>query len=83
MELKHLTWDYKQPLEDELWRASRLAEFFPFVLEDLTPQDKVLLLRKIDELNLPAERVEYLNRQAVCPDRSIRPQGLRRSLFCP
>ena len=64
MKLKHLTWDYKQPLEDEMWQARRLAEFFPFVLEDLTAQDKALLLRRLDELNLPAERKEFI--RMVC-----------------
>jgi hypothetical protein len=27
MDLKRVTWDYENPLEDELWRARRLAEF--------------------------------------------------------
>lgn len=68
MKLTHLTWDYKQPLEDEQWRARRLAEFFPFILEDLTPQDKALLLKMLDELNLPVERKEFI--RMVCHEQS-------------
>jgi hypothetical protein len=56
MELKHITWDYDEPLEDELWRARRLAEFFPFVAEDLTEEDRNLLLRYLDQIKLPDER---------------------------
>jgi hypothetical protein len=56
MELKQITWDYGEPLEDELWRARRLAEFFPFVVEDLTGEDKNLILRYLDQIKLPDER---------------------------
>ena len=64
MKLKNLLWDYTRPLKDDMWRARRLAEFFPFVLEDLTPQDKVLLLSKLDQINLPEERKEFI--RMVC-----------------
>ena len=33
---KRIHWDYPNPLKDDLWRARRMAEFFPFVLEKLT-----------------------------------------------
>ena len=56
MDLKRITWDYGEPLEDELWRARRLAEFFPFVVEDLTGEDKNLILRYLDQIKLPDER---------------------------
>ena len=56
MDLKRITWDYGEPLEDELWRARRLAEFFPFVAEDLTGEDKNLILRYLDQIKLPDER---------------------------
>lgn len=67
MKLEHLTWDYNQPLEDELWRARRMAELFPFILEELTPRDKMLLLSKLDELRLPAERKEFI--RMVCHEK--------------
>jgi len=60
MDLKHLTWDYPTPLENDTWRARRLAEFFPFVVEGLSKEDKALLLREMDPLNLPDERKEYI-----------------------
>ena len=56
MDLRQITWDYVEPLEDEAWRARRLAEFFPFVVEDLTREDKNLILRYIDQIKLPEER---------------------------
>jgi hypothetical protein len=56
MELKQITWDYREPLEDELWQARRLAEFFPFVIKDLTSKEKDLLLRYLDQIKLPDER---------------------------
>lgn len=56
MDLKQITWDYGEPLEDELWRARRLAEFFPFVVEGLTGEEKDLLLRYLDQIKLPDER---------------------------
>jgi hypothetical protein len=34
-----------------------MAEFFPFVLEELTREDKVVLLRHLDKINLPEERI--------------------------
>ena len=64
MDLKDLTWDYAEPLKDDAWRARRLAEFFPFVAEGLTREDKDLLLREIDEIPLPDERKEYI--RMVC-----------------
>lgn len=60
MDLKDLTWDYTEPLKDEAWRARRLAEFFPFVADSLTREDKALLLREIDKINLPEERKEII-----------------------
>ena len=56
MNLKRIIWDYGEPLEDELWRARRLAEFFPFVFGDLTDEDKNLILRYLDQIKLPDER---------------------------
>jgi hypothetical protein len=56
MDLRQITWDYGEPLEDEAWRARRLAEFFPFVVEDLTREDKDLILKYIDQIKLPEER---------------------------
>lgn len=64
MDLKDLTWDYADPLKDDAWRARRLAEFFPFVADSLTSDDKALLLREIDKINLPDERKEIIRR--VC-----------------
>ncbi len=64
MDLKHLTWDYTDPPGDDMWRARRLAEFFPFVVEGLTTEDKALLLREIDRINLPDERKEFI--RMVC-----------------
>jgi hypothetical protein len=60
MDLKRITWDYGEPLEDELWRARRLAEFFPFVVEDLTGEDKHLILRYLDQIKLPDERKKII-----------------------
>jgi hypothetical protein len=56
MDLKQITWDYREPLEDELWRARRLAEFFPFVVEGLTSKEKDLLLMYLDQIKIPDER---------------------------
>lgn len=64
MDLKHLTWDYTDPPGDDMWRARRLAEFFPFVVEGLSTEDKALLLREIDRINLPDERKEFI--RMVC-----------------
>ncbi len=64
MDLKRLIWDYPHPLEDEGWRARRLAELFPFVLEKLTQEDKELLLRELDRINIPDERKEFI--RMVC-----------------
>ncbi len=60
MDLKRLTWDYADPPKDDAWRARRLAEFFPFVVEGLSAEDKDLLLREIDKITLPDERKEYI-----------------------
>lgn len=56
MDLKRITWDYENPLEDELWPARRMAEFFPFVAGDITREDKNLILRYLDQIKLPDER---------------------------
>jgi hypothetical protein len=64
VDLKRLVWDYRHPLKDDLWRARRMAEFFPFVLEELTREDKVVLLRHLDKINLPEERKEFI--RMVC-----------------
>ena len=62
--LKRLVWDYPHPLKDDLWRARRMAEFFPFVLEKLTEEDRAILLRQLDEINVPDERKEFI--RMVC-----------------
>ena len=64
MDLKRITWDYADPPEDEVWRARRLAEFFPFVVDDLAQQDKELIIRYLDQINLPDERKEII--RIVC-----------------
>jgi len=64
MDLKDLTWDYPEPLKDEAWRARRLAEFFPFIADSLTMEDKALLLKEIERINLPEERKEII--RMVC-----------------
>lgn len=56
MDLRQITWDYGEPLEDEAWRARRLAEFFPFVADKLTQEEKDLILRHLDQIKLPDER---------------------------
>jgi len=63
-DLKHVTWDYGKAPEDGLWRARRLAEYFPFLAEGLSREDKELLLREIDGMNLPDERKELI--RMVC-----------------
>ncbi len=60
MEHKTIVWDYKDPPRDELWQARRLAEFFPFVAFELTPDDKALILRHLEKLRLPPERKEAI-----------------------
>mgnify|MGYP006294654497 CR=1 FL=1 len=64
MDLRDLTWDYADPLEDDAWRARRLAEYFPFVAEGICREDRELLLREIDGMNLPEERKELI--RIVC-----------------
>jgi len=64
LDLKRLTWDYQNPLKDDAWRARRLAEYFPFVVEGLCREDKDLLLREIERINLPDERKEII--RMVC-----------------
>ena len=64
MDLKQITWDYGDPLEHEVWRARRLAEFFPFVVDDLTQEDKKLIVRYLDQITLPEERKEII--RIVC-----------------
>lgn len=66
MNLKSLVWDYPHPLKDEVWRARRLAEFFPFILDELTREDMDLLLKELDKLNLPEERKEFI--RMVCSE---------------
>jgi hypothetical protein len=75
MDLKRITWDYDEPLEDELWRARRLAEFFPFVADDLT-------LRHLDRIKLPDERKTII--RIVCTAEKIlteKQELLRRMAF--
>lgn len=64
MNLKRITWDYESPPEDELWRARRLAEFFPFVAADLAREDKELIVRHLDQMSLPDERKQII--RMVC-----------------
>lgn len=64
LDLRRLNWDYPHPLKDDMWRARRLAEFFPFILDALTREDKDLLLRELDRIKLPDERKEYI--RMVC-----------------
>ena len=64
MNLKCLVWDYPHPLKDDAWRARRLAEFFPFILDELTRRDMDLLLKEVDRLNLPEERKAFI--RMVC-----------------
>ena len=64
MDLNRLTWDYAHPLKDDMWRARRLAEYFPFVVAGLTPEDRDVLLRNLDRLNLPDERKGFI--RMVC-----------------
>ena len=64
MDLKRITWDYPDPPEDKLWRARRLAEFFPFVVDDLTQEDKDLVVKYLDQMTLPDERKELI--RIVC-----------------
>jgi hypothetical protein len=64
MDLKQITWDYRDPPEDEVWRATRLAEFFPFVADDLAQEDKELIVRYLDQINLPDERKQII--RIVC-----------------
>lgn len=64
MELKQLIWDYPHVLKDDEWRARRMAEFFPFVQEALTQEDKELILKHVDKISLPEERKELI--RMVC-----------------
>jgi len=41
-----------------------LAEYFPFVLAELTPEDEEVLLSNLDKINLPDERKEFI--RMVC-----------------
>lgn len=66
LSLKSAIWDYPGPLKDELWRARRIADFFPFVLEDLSEEDTRILLKHLDEINVPEERKEFI--RMVCAD---------------
>jgi hypothetical protein len=61
---KRIIWDYPHPLKDELWRARRMAEYFPFLLQELTQDDKDVLLRHLDDMKLPEERKEFI--RMVC-----------------
>jgi hypothetical protein len=60
VDLKEIPWDYGDPSEDEVWRAGRLAEFFPFLTDNLTQEDKELIIRCLDQINLPEERKEII-----------------------
>ncbi len=64
MHLKRLIWDYPNPLKDDLWRATRMAEYFPFVFEELTQEDKQMLLKHLDTINVPDERKDFI--RMVC-----------------
>ena len=64
MDLRTLTWDYPEPPGDELWRATRIAEFFPFVMSELSQEDRTLVLKYLDEIHLPCERKEFI--RMVC-----------------
>jgi len=64
MDIREITWDYDNPPGDELWRARRLAEFFPFVADDLTQEDKEIILRHLDRIHLPDERKQII--RIVC-----------------
>ena len=64
MNLKRLIWDYPHPLKDDTWRAQRLAEYFPFILDEFTREEMDLLLKELDKLNLPEERKEFI--RMVC-----------------
>jgi hypothetical protein len=64
MDLKGITWDYNNPSEDDLWRARRLAEFFPFVAAELSREEKDLIIRHLDQINVPDERKEII--RMVC-----------------
>jgi len=64
IKLKRLLWDYPHPVGDDIWVARRLAEFFPFVLDELTREDKALLLQNLDKINLPEERKAFI--RMVC-----------------
>jgi len=61
MDLRQITWDYAEPLQDEAWRARRLAEFFPFVADEFTRADKNVILRYLDQIKLPDERKAITN----------------------
>ena len=67
MNLKSMLWDYPDHLKDDLWRARRMAEFFPFVLEELTEEDRKTLLRRLDKINVPDERKEFI--RMVCSEK--------------
>jgi len=41
-----------------------MAEFFPFILKDLTKENKELLLEHLDKINVPDERKEFI--RMVC-----------------
>jgi len=64
MTLKDIVWDYPRPLDDKLWRARRMAEYLPFVLDKLTRKDKEILLEHLDKIDLPEERKEFI--RLVC-----------------
>jgi hypothetical protein len=62
-----IIWDYRHPLKDEDWLAKRLAEFFPFIADNLTKKDKKILLRNLDKIDLPDERKEFI--RMVCNEK--------------
>ena len=64
MKFSKINWDYPHPLKDETWRARRIAEFFPFVLDELTGEDREVLLEHLDNINVPYERKEFI--RMVC-----------------
>jgi hypothetical protein len=67
MKNTNFCWDYLKPPGDDMWRARRMAEYFPFVVENLTGQDKKLLLSRLDSLNLPEERKAFI--RMVCDEK--------------
>jgi hypothetical protein len=60
LRIKRLLWDYPHLLQDEKWRARRIAEYFPFVADELTDEDWEILIKHLDDIQLPKERRELI-----------------------